>query len=127
MIDFSDFLPTICEAASIKVPDNLDIDGHSFFPQLIGKKGDARKWIYCWYSRTGKEGTEKVFARNHHYKLYESGEFYEIPNDYKEKNTIAFDELDADAKDTYKMLKEVLDNYKNTRFNKIPASKSGGK
>jgi arylsulfatase A len=123
LIDFSDFLPTICEAANIEVSDTLDIDGHSFLPQLLGEKGDARKWIYCWYSKFAKEGKEKVFARNHQYKLYESGEFYEIPKDYKEKNPITFDELDADAKDTYKMLEEVLDNYKDTRLNKIPSSK----
>ena len=122
LIDFSDFLPTLCEAADIRVPDNLDIDGHSFFPQLIGETGEVRKWIYCWYSRTGKKKKKKVFARNHQYKLYASGEFYEIPNDYNEKNNIAFDELDADAKESYKMLKKVLDNYKSTRLNKIPAS-----
>ena len=103
LIDFSDFLPTVCEAASIKVPDNLDIDGHSFFPQLVGEKGDARKWIYCWYSRTGKDSQAKVFARNQQYKLYESGEFYEVPNDDKEKNTFAGEiiyKTDVDVFDT---------------------------
>ena len=38
LIDSTDFLPTICEAAGVKVPASLKIDGHSFWPQLMGEK-----------------------------------------------------------------------------------------
>jgi arylsulfatase A len=49
MVDFSDFLPTICDVANIEIPSNIPIDGISFLPQLLGKKGKPRKWIYSWY------------------------------------------------------------------------------
>jgi arylsulfatase A len=119
LIDFSDFLPTICEAANIEINDTLDIDGRSFLPELRGNEGDVREWIYCWYSRGGKVNEAKVFARNHRFKLYESGAFYEIPKDYDELNTIAYEELDSEAKQVYQMLKNVLDQYKDRRLDKI--------
>jgi len=109
LIDFSDFLPTFCDAADIEVPDSLDIDGQSFFPQLRGEAGEAREWIYSWYSRQGEVSKAKVFARNHRYKLYESGAFYEIPEDYYELNPLNFDDMDPDAREVYHMLNEVLD------------------
>jgi len=124
LIDFSDFLPTICEAADIEVSDTLDIDGRSFLPQLRGEKGDAREWIYNWYSRQGEVSEARVFARNQRFKLYESGEFYEIPKDYEELNPLAFENLDSDEKDVYKMLNDVLDNYREKRLDKIPSAVS---
>jgi len=119
LIDFSDLLPTICDATDIDVKDTMDIDGRSFFPQLRGETGEARKWIYSWYSRQGEVIEARVFARNHRYKLYDSGEFYEIPNDYEELNPLKFEELDSDAKGVYQMLDDVLDNYKDKRLDKI--------
>ena len=119
LIDFSDFLPTICEAANIEVSDTLDIDGRSFLPQLRGEKGDAREWIYSWYSRSGEVDEAKVFARNHRYKLYESGELYEIPKDYEELNPLDLETLDPDAKDAYRSLGEVLEQYGKRRLDKI--------
>ncbi|MCP4313732.1 MAG: sulfatase-like hydrolase/transferase [Bacteroidetes bacterium] len=120
LIDFSDLLPTICEAANIEVKDTLDIDGRSFFPQLRGEEGGVRKWIYSWYSVQGEVSKARVFARNHRYKLYESGEFYEIPRDYEELNPLKFEELDPEAKGVYQMLEDVLDNYKDKRLDRIP-------
>jgi len=120
LVDFSDFLLTICEATDISIPDILDIDGRSFLPQLRGEKGDARKWIYSWYSRSGEVSKARVFARNHLYKLYESGEFYKIPKDYEELNPLEFQELDSDTKGVYQMLNDVLAHYKDQRLDKIP-------
>lgn len=123
LIDFTDFLPTICDAAGIDIPDSLDIDGRSFLPQLLGEKGHPREWVYSWYSRSGEVSKARVFARNHRYKLYESGEFYEIPKDDKEQNPLKFEELDSDAKAVYQMLDVVLDHYEDRRLDKVPCSK----
>jgi arylsulfatase A len=119
LIDFSDFLPTICEAAEIVVPDSLDIDGRSFISQLRGENGEAREWIYSWYSRQGEVSEARVFARNQRYKLYDSGEFFEIPRDFDELNPLIFEELDSEAKGVYQMLEGVLDGYKAKRLDKI--------
>lgn len=92
-------------------------------PILRGDRIHQREWIYNWYSRSGEVSEASVFARNHRYKLYESGEFYEIPKDYEELNPIEFEELDSDTKAVYQMLSDVLVHYKNQRLDKIPSSK----
>ncbi len=34
LVDFSDFLPTMCEAAGVSLPDSFITDGYSFLPQM---------------------------------------------------------------------------------------------
>ena len=50
LVDFSDFLPTLCEAAGRKFPRNSSsTDG--FPSQLRGQLGNPRSWCYCWYTK----------------------------------------------------------------------------
>jgi arylsulfatase A len=114
MIDFSDFLPTICDAANLEIPQEIPIDGISFLPQLLGKKGKSRKWIYCWYAPR-KLDELKEFARNTAYKLYSTGEFYSIKDDFFEKYPITSDSLNKQQKRAYKSLKKALDDYEDVR------------
>lgn len=37
LVDMTDFLPTICEAAGVSVPKTLTLDGRSFLPQVRRK------------------------------------------------------------------------------------------
>ena len=50
LIDATDFLPTICEAAGISVPADLKIDGRSFLPQIRGERGQPREWLADFFS-----------------------------------------------------------------------------
>ncbi len=113
LVDFSDFLPTICETANVRIPNDPTIDGRSFLPQLKGEKGNPRKWVYCWYSRSGKRANASEFARTRRYKLYRNGRFYDVLNDVQEKNPLKDDELDDKARRIKAMLREVLDKYEN--------------
>lgn len=115
LVDFSDFLPTLCEAADIDIPKELDIDGHSFMPQLLGQKGNPREWIYSWYSRDGNTHEAQIFARNQRYKLYQTGKFYDLENDVREKHPIAKQKLSEELKEVKTKLQKVLDKYKNAR------------
>ena len=92
LIDFSDFLPTFCEIAKSST-DGLTLDGVSFLPQLHGEAGNPRRFVYCWYNRDMTPGKTQATARNQRYKLYESGEFYDVPNDLQEKQPLATDNL----------------------------------
>ena len=78
LIDSTDFLPTICEAAGVEVPGDLTVDGRSFLPQLRGEEGDPRNWIYCWYARGGGPKPDFEFAMNGSYKLYRDGRFFDL-------------------------------------------------
>ncbi len=118
LIDFTDFLPTLGQAANINL-DSQDLDGRSFLPQLHGETGNPREWIYSWYSRSGELDKARVFARNHRYKLYDSGEFYEIPKDYEEQHPLDRSTLDTDTKKVYQQLSEVLEHYGGRRLEMI--------
>ena len=119
IVDFSDFLPTLCDCASIAVPRELNIDGRSFLPQLKGEKGHPREWIYCWFSRSGDASEAKEFARNQRYKLYRTGEFYDIYNDPLESTPLARENLGAEEMRIRKKLQNALDLYRNSRLESI--------
>jgi len=112
LVDFSDFLPTLCETAGVSIPETLSIDGKSFLPQLQGKQGNPRKWIYCWYSRDGKSNIQE-WARNQQFKLYRTGKFYDVSKDVLEKSALA--DLSPEAQQVRTMLQQVLDQYKDVR------------
>jgi len=115
LVDFADFLPTLCETAGVPLPESLTLDGRSFLPQLKGDKGSPRDWIYCWYSRTGNAAQAKEFARTQRYKLYRTGEFYDIENDVLEQKPFAGDALDDGAVKAKALLQKALDQYTNAR------------
>jgi len=115
LVDFSDFLPTLCECAGVRVPEKPKPDGRSFLAQLKGKKGNRRDWIYCWYSRDGDAEKAKDFARSRRYKLYRTGEFYDINNDVLEKKNLAAEVLDEKTRLIRAMLQKALDQYKDVR------------
>ena len=85
LVDFSDFLPTLAEIGGAKLPD-VTLDGRSFWPQCLGKKGNPREWIFQYYNPRGK--TEPViWAQDQNYKLYSHGKFIEV-KDRHEKTDI---------------------------------------
>ncbi len=114
LVDFSDFLPTMCEAAGVNVPASPSIDGRSFLPQLLGERGNPRDWIYVWYARNGGP-TGQEFTRDQRYKLYRSGEFFDIENDVLEKQPLDVASLSDDARAVRSRLQTALDQYANAR------------
>jgi arylsulfatase A len=116
LVDFSDFLPTLCNMAGVEVPkERLTLDGRSFYPQLQGKEGNPREWIYCWYSRGGNDKKAQVFARNQRYKLYRNGKFYDIEEDVTERSPLTEADLTAEQQQVKARLREVIDSYEQVR------------
>jgi len=73
LIDSSDILPTFADLAGAKLPTNKVIDGHSFLPQLMGKKGNPREWIFI-------ELGNKWYVREAKWKLNREGELFDMSN-----------------------------------------------
>ncbi|WP_296704968.1 sulfatase-like hydrolase/transferase, partial [Algoriphagus sp.] len=115
LIDFTDFLPTLLEVAGVEAPKNTPLDGVSFLPQLIGKKGKPRDWIYSWYSRNGDLESLQEFARDKKYKLYKTGEFYNVKEDWLEKNPLIYEDLDKTDKKAFKNLNKALNKFDGIR------------
>jgi arylsulfatase A len=89
LIDASDFLPTILEAAGITAPDDYLIDGRSFLPQLKGENGNPRDWIYFHFEpMSGRVHRFARFIRDHRWKLYDDGRLFDLDADPEEEDAI---------------------------------------
>jgi arylsulfatase A len=115
LVDSTDFLPTIADAAGIELPQDAERDGISFYPQLIGEKSKPREWIYSWFLGTRLAGQESVFSFDKQFKLYRQGEFFDLVQDPEEKNPLNPDSLNETQKTAKQKLLSVLNRYENTR------------
>jgi arylsulfatase A len=116
LVDSTDFLPTILDAAGVVTPSTLKLDGRTFLPQILGAEGQPRDWIYSWYSpRQSADMTVREFAFNHRYKLYRSGEFFDLRNDAEEKQPLKIASLEGEAAVAAKLLQGALDEFRNAR------------
>jgi arylsulfatase A len=113
LVDTTDFLPTICQAAGCELPKDPAVDGRSFLPQLRGEKGNPREWYYCWYAPRREFVGE--FAANHRYKLYRDGRVFDLKADPDEENPLDRSNLQGEAAAEAKTLQAALDKYKNAR------------
>jgi len=84
LIDFSDFYPTLAELSGFpnigkSQRDGGKVDGISFAPQLFGKEGTPREWVFSNYWKNGRvrEG-QTDSARDHRYRLYSDGRMYDV-------------------------------------------------
>ncbi len=94
LVDSTDFIPTLMEAAGKPLGENHDLDGISFYPKLVRDDlaGETRESIYSFYDP--RPGWDKdrfrlhVSARDRRWKLYKSGKLYDVPNDLHEAKPI---------------------------------------
>ena len=101
LVDSTDFLPTMMEAAQRPIPARAKLDGISFYPQLLGQPAQSRPWVFCHYDpRPGwdKDQFRKIrFARDKRFKLYGNGKLYDVPNDKLEQRPITRDTPESSA------------------------------
>ncbi|MDZ4852004.1 MAG: sulfatase-like hydrolase/transferase [Pirellulaceae bacterium] len=114
LISSTDFLPTICEAAGVAKPTN--VDGMSFLPQLKGEVGTPRQWLYSWYSpRQQADMKIREFAFDDHYKLYRTGELFDLAADPFENQALNREKLQNQETVAVTKLQNVLDQFTNAR------------
>jgi arylsulfatase A len=78
LVDISDVLPTCCELAGIKLPENAVIDGVSFASYLRGDPTPKREWIYQYLGGGRVVRTKRWLLENNTMQdfgqLYDCGE-----------------------------------------------------
>jgi len=128
LVDTTDFLPTLLEAVG-PVPNGTPLpagskpDGRSFLPQARGEQGKPREWIYSWYSPyPARDKAVREFAFNRDYKLYSSGEFFDLSQDPGEKHPLAAANLEGKAAAAAKSLQAALDQFANARPKELELS-----
>ena len=130
LVDFTDFLPTIVQAAGAKLPEGLTPDGHSFLPHLRGESAPEREWVLCHYNprpkraprNAGKRKTllaqlvrereaKKLgrFVRNRRFKLFDDGRFYDIAEDVDEVRPLKAENLSEELTSIRARFQRVLD------------------
>jgi arylsulfatase A len=112
LVNFTDFFPTFCEMGGAEIPEAVKADGRSFLPQLRGEPG-TRQWAYCWYTKYPTLSVPQEWARNQRYKLYRTGEFFNVSADREEKHPLTA--LTDEAKAVRTMLQRALDRYRDAR------------
>jgi len=105
LVDFSDFLPTVVDAAGGSLPKDRTIDGVSFLPQLKGQPGTPRQWVFCHY-RMKDSKNRKEYIRDKRYKLYGTGTFCDVKNDTQGESPLKT--LSPDAATAKKKLAAAL-------------------
>jgi len=116
LVDTTDFVPTLLDAAGVNPPSALRFDGRSFFTQLCGNKGSPREWIYSWYSpRQGVVFSVREFAFDQRFKLYRSGDFFDLTQDAAEQKPLSVTSLTGEATAAARKLQAALDEFKNAR------------
>ncbi len=109
LIQLSDVLPTLEDAAGIHTPTTKIVDGRSFLPQILGEPAFPSQYIYMYYKPYWGKFKSGVFARNKTYKLYGNGRFYNLEKDVREQHNIPLDLLNAKALEVREKLQNILD------------------
>lgn len=121
LVDFTDILPTLCDLAEAGIPGNLDPDGRSFLPQLKGKKGRPRKSIFFHYWERGRnQERAREMARDHHYVLFNNGDFFNLENDIDQASPLGYGELSRQEKKINKKLQKALESSGSLNVNNTP-------
>lgn len=116
LVDGTDFLPTLLQAGGAVPPSGVTLDGRSFLPQVLGEKGQPREWVYSWYSpRQSADMTVREFAFNQRYKLYRTGQFFDLSKDLEEKQPLKVASLDGEAAAAARLFQGALDQFKDAR------------
>ena len=108
LVDFTDVLPTLTDAADIDTPDG--IDGVSLLPLFHGQPR-AKHYIYCWFQRDGRRGAASQHVRDTRHKLYASGRFYDVINDPLETTDLAADGVPPALRETHARLATALEQH----------------
>ena len=112
LTDFTDFFPTFAEVAGAAVPSSLTIDGRSFAPQLRGRTGSPREWVYV-------ELAGRSYVRDARYKLTNGGELFDMKDSPFNEIPIPKGSESSEARAARSRLQRVLDEH--------PAAKGKGK
>ena len=114
MVESTDFLPTIMEAAGVEFPDGFVADGRSFYPQLTGNEGNPREWMFFHFEpMSARNAARRIrFVRDSNWKLYETGELYDLRIDLDEELPI-YEALETEEQsDARASLRPIFDEMK---------------
>jgi arylsulfatase A len=130
----TDIMFTILDVAGVKPPADKPFDGRSLLPQLQGQPGNPREWIYSYWvplrerqtAHLGHRGAvEQAFDRR--YKLYSTGEFFDVEDDPDEQRPQKVADLKGEPARAAARLQKALDQFKDARPDNLAEPMPGKK
>ena len=108
LVDFSDFLPTLLDIGGSSGKKLTVQDGISFFPQLTGNTTKARSWVFTHYEPNWGKYVRKTFVHNKDWKVYATGEIYDLQKDPDELNALTKAQLNPAVRQTITDFEKVI-------------------
>ena len=129
LIDFTDFVPTLADAADAVLPNNIPFDGRSFLPRITGGDAEPRKYVYLSldprkpnntlpFSQRRKAptvGPVDWCVRDQCWKLYQDGRFFDLQADPLEEQPLSAATMPPEAKVARQFLDKVLATFPNLK------------
>ena len=112
LIDFTDFLPTLMDISGTTPTSPVPLDGISFYQQLLGNNSQKRDWIFCHYAPNWGKFEPKRYVQNKQWKLYDTGELYNLAQDIEEEHPFSPDNYPKEQKEVLTTFKGILNQYK---------------
>ena len=121
LADFTDMLPTFADLARIRLPDDMQLDGHSIAPLILGQtETGPREWILAMGAGTMSRFSDGVYSgtrradrviRDKRFKLWRTAghtsAVYDLAADPAERRNL-IDSDDAEAAEARERLESVL-------------------
>ncbi len=108
LVDFSDFLPTLLDIAGSTGKKLPVQDGISFFPQLSGNTSNVRPWVFTHYEPNWGKYVKKTYVHNKDWKVYATGEIYDLKKDPDELKALSKEQVPATARKTINEFEKVI-------------------
>ena len=120
MIDFSDFYPTLASIAGSDIRKEKHLDGTSFLPLIEGKASEfkSKELVFMHHDPRRDDNAKRIktdstnrnrFVRTISYKLYQTGQFYNVEQDALEQNPLNLDSLNEKELEIHQQLRAKLD------------------
>jgi arylsulfatase A len=116
LVDFTDFMPTLADIIGIPVPQNFGtLDGKSFNPVLTGSASSSRTYVFNHFQPLISLTHSRLirYVQNNTYKLYATGQFYNIVKDIEETSPISSDQLTPQEVQTKNSFTQILSQMHN--------------
>jgi len=102
LVSLTDFFPTFTALAGGTLPAGVTIDGHSLAPQVMGRPGQPREWVYV-------QLRNDRYVRDARWKLTQAGDFFDMQDAPWREIPVAAATADAEARAARSRLTIALD------------------
>src|SRR5690606_28945345 len=109
LVDFTDMLPTLLEAAGAKNGATPGLDGPSLYGQLVNRESVPREWVFCYYHPQLYSNIKAYWAHDKTWKLNDDGRFFNTVTDPQEQRPILDAELTDEARTARAKLQVAMD------------------